>query len=600
MASTKEIRALITLAGKLDPSLQSAMLKATNQQNKFTESSKKSGKSFSLVGQIAKGVFAGNILTRGVSLAINGIKNMASKGTELASSLSEVQNVVDTTFGGNAKQINQWSKTALSAFGLSELQAKQYTGTLGSMLKSSGVASEYALRMSKDLSGLSGDFASFYNLDSETAFEKIRAGISGETEPLKQLGINMSVANLQAFALTKGIKTQYSQMDQASQTMLRYNYLMSVSKDAQGDFAKTLDTSYANQKRLFDTKIQETIAKIASKTMPLLTKGLKFINSLLDKIDIDRIGNGIASAANYASIFIGRAMDVFKFITGNWSAIQPLIWGIVGAMTAWKAITVGMAIYQGVMAGIRAGTVAAALAQWGLNAAVLANPMTWIVVGVAAAIGVLVAGIYLLWKNWDKVTAFIVGAWQNNVIPFFNGVGAWFSGIWTGVVDGFKYAWNGITSWFTNLWDGIVGIFKGYINNYINIFNFIIGALNKIQFDVPDWVPFVGGKHVGINLPLIPAFAKGGFTDQPSIFGEAGPEAAIPLKRTPRSLSLLDKTAELLGVKRQQGNGVSVIFSPTYHGTPTQEIKNEFSRQKEELKELIEEILRDGGRPSFG
>jgi len=575
MASTKEIRALITLAGKLDPSLQSAMLKATNQQNKFTQNAKKSGTSLSLVGQIAKGVFAGNILTRGVSLAVNGLKNMSGEGLELASSLSEVQNVVDTTFVGNAKQINQWSKTALDAFGLSELQAKQYTGTLGAMFKSSGIASQYSLRMSKDLSGLSGDFASFYNLDSKTAFDKIRSGISGETEPLKQLGINMSVANLQAFALSKGIKTQYSNMDQASQTMLRYNYLMTVSKDAQGDFAKTLDTSYANQKRLFDTKIQETIAKIATKSMPLLTNGLKFVNQLMDKIDVDRIGNGIATAANYAVMFLSGAKEVFNFISENWSTLTPIIFGIVGAMAAWKAITVGMMIYQGVMAGIRAGTIAAALAQWGLNAAVLANPMTWIVIGVAAAIGVLVAGIYLLWKNWDAISAFIVGIWQNNVLPFFMGVGTFFSGLWSGIVNGIK--------------DG----FFSAINWVLEKFNWLIEKANLIP---------------GINIPLIPTiqtsggmeqYAAGGFANKPSIFGEAGPEAAIPIKRTPRSLALLDRTAELLGVNKQ-GNGFNFTFSPSYSGGTTQEVKSEFSRQKEELREMIEEILRDGGRPSFG
>ena len=91
--------------------------------------------------------------------------------------------------------------------------------------------------------------ASFYNLNSDEAFAKIRSGISGETEPLKQLGINMSVANLEAYAMAQGIDKSYDSMTQAEQVMLRYNYLLSVTGDAQGDFART-SGSFANQQKL--------------------------------------------------------------------------------------------------------------------------------------------------------------------------------------------------------------------------------------------------------------------------------------------------------------------------------------------------------------
>lgn len=107
------------------------------------------------------------------------------------------------------------------------------------MLKSSGVAQNAASDMSVALAGLAGDIASFYNIDTDTAFYKIRAGISGEIEPLKQLGINMSVANMSAYALANGITKSWTSMTQAEQATLRYNYLMSVTKDAQGDFART-------------------------------------------------------------------------------------------------------------------------------------------------------------------------------------------------------------------------------------------------------------------------------------------------------------------------------------------------------------------------
>ena len=133
----------------------------------------------------------------------------------VASDLNEVQNVVDTTFGDGSVKIDEWAKNAAEAFGESELQAKQFTSTLGAMFKSMGVGQADMEEMSMSLAGLAGDMASFYNLDPTEAFEKLRSGISGETEPLKQLGINMSVVNLEAFAMSEGITKSYQEMTQA-------------------------------------------------------------------------------------------------------------------------------------------------------------------------------------------------------------------------------------------------------------------------------------------------------------------------------------------------------------------------------------------------
>ena len=123
--------------------------------------------------------------------------DIGKEAISAASDLQEVQNVVDTTFGkSGAAKIESWAKSAGAQFGLTETQAKRFTSTIGAMMKSSGLAGSEIVDMSTDLAGLAADMASFYNLDFDEAFQKIRSGISGETEPLKQLGINMSVANL--------------------------------------------------------------------------------------------------------------------------------------------------------------------------------------------------------------------------------------------------------------------------------------------------------------------------------------------------------------------------------------------------------------------
>ena len=202
---------------------------------------------------------------------------------EAASDLQEVQNVVDVTFGESASKIEAWSKQAGKQYGLTETAAKKYTSTIGAMLKSQGMADDEIVQTSTDLAGLTADMASFYNLDFETAFQKIRSGISGETEPLKALGVNMSAANLEAFRLEKGITKAYSAMSQSEQTMLRYQYLMQATSDAQGDFARTSD-GYANAARRVATAMETIKTKAGEVLLPFIADATTKIAGLLESL----------------------------------------------------------------------------------------------------------------------------------------------------------------------------------------------------------------------------------------------------------------------------------------------------------------------------
>lgn len=221
--------------------------------------------------------------TVGLALSAAAIFNFGKSCVSLGSDLAEVQNVVDVTFGSLNEAVNQFAKNALEQFGLSETSAKQYSSTLGAMLKSMGFTTQAAADMSMKMTGLAADMASFYNLDNDAAFEKIRAGISGETEPLKQLGINLSVANLEQYALTQGITKSYNAMNQQEQALLRYNYLLSVTADAQGDFARTSD-GWANQVRVLTEKFNALKASIGKGLIAVLTPVVKALNTLLSYI----------------------------------------------------------------------------------------------------------------------------------------------------------------------------------------------------------------------------------------------------------------------------------------------------------------------------
>lgn len=249
--------------------VQQQTKKATSAVERQTEKIK------SAFGKIGKAV--------AVAFSVTALISFGKSCIELGSALAEVQNVVDVTFGAMSETINHFARDALEQFGLSETSAKKYTSTLGAMLKSMGIATNQAAEMSMEMTGLAADMASFYNLETDVAFEKIRAGISGETEPLKQLGINMSVANMDAYALSQGITKAYSAMSQKEQAILRYNYLLSVTADAQGDFARTSD-GWANQVRVLTERFNALKAAIGQGLIAVLTPVIRMLNQLLAKI----------------------------------------------------------------------------------------------------------------------------------------------------------------------------------------------------------------------------------------------------------------------------------------------------------------------------
>ncbi|WP_054939066.1 hypothetical protein [Paenibacillus ihuae] len=251
-----------------------------------------------MVGSAFKGL--GGIIAG--AFAIKGLVDFGREAINLASDLQEVQNVVDVTFGAMAQDINNWSSSLIDSFGLSELAGKKYASTMGAMLKSSGLTGAQMEGMSKNLTELSADMASFYNLSNQMSFEKVFSGMTGETEPLKQLGINMSVANMEAFALSQGIDKAWLSMTQAEQTMLRYNYLMQVTADAQGDFART-SNSWANQVKVMGEQWKIFQGTMGAGFINILTPVVRGLNWLIAKLQI-----AAAYFKAFTELIFGNAM----------------------------------------------------------------------------------------------------------------------------------------------------------------------------------------------------------------------------------------------------------------------------------------------------
>lgn len=209
---------------------------------------------------------------------------LGGESIQLASDLEEVQNVVDTTFGAaGAEKVNKWAEEARKKFGLTELQAKQYASTMGAIFKTNGIADDEIVKMSTDIAGLAADMASFYNMDFDTAFNKIQSGLAGMPQPLRDIGVEMSETAVSAYAAANGFETAFSEMSQADKYLVRYQYLMSQTSLAQGDFAKTAD-DFANSQRRMTTGFDTLKSKLGEALLPIATTLSNAVNDLLDML----------------------------------------------------------------------------------------------------------------------------------------------------------------------------------------------------------------------------------------------------------------------------------------------------------------------------
>lgn len=228
-------------------------------------------------------------------VGLRGVFGWLKESVELGSSIVEIQNVIDTAFGDLKKgydsvagHIYNWSKTTMDAFGVSEIAALRYAGRLQSIFNSSGFDVSESMRnsatqMTTDLIERAGDIASFYDISVDEAMTKMQAGLVGMVRPLRALGVNMSVANMEAFALSQGIQTSWKEMDQASQMALRYQYILSATQYAAGDFQRT-EMSLANQTRLLTMNLQVLSTTLGQGLVSAIAPAVGWLNALIKRL----------------------------------------------------------------------------------------------------------------------------------------------------------------------------------------------------------------------------------------------------------------------------------------------------------------------------
>ncbi len=244
--------------------------------NGFSSSSKKASKSaFSLASAFGKFYATYWLLLRGLG--------QFKKAIDISSDLTEVQNVVDVTFGEMADTMNEFASSALQNYGMSELMAKNIGSRFQAMGVSMGFAQSKMTEMSIELTKLAGDMASFYNVTQNEVATALQSIFTGETEPLRRFGLDLSFATVEAWALAQGVEVNMQKMTQAEKTMLRYQFVLANTGAAQGDFLRTMN-SWHNQLVLLAGGFQQLGSIVGGVLINAFKPFIQALNSVMGAV----------------------------------------------------------------------------------------------------------------------------------------------------------------------------------------------------------------------------------------------------------------------------------------------------------------------------
>jgi len=206
-------------------------------------------------------------LANGAIIAGGAIVAGSYVAVQAASNLNEAQNRVTVAFGEQADAIKKWASDSANRIGMSKREALEGAAAFGELMQATGSTAAEASKMSREMVDLAADIASIKNLRPEDALLKLQAGLTGEAEPLKRIGILVDDATVKTKAYEMGLAAAGSELSQQQKVQARYAVIMEQTSSMQGDFARTSD-EVANSRRRMNATIEDSIAKIGSGLQP--------------------------------------------------------------------------------------------------------------------------------------------------------------------------------------------------------------------------------------------------------------------------------------------------------------------------------------------
>ena len=328
------ISGLIEVDGVLrdkETGLTQATLELAQASEQAADANQKMSEGYS----VTKNIIA-NLATDVIRKTTNALIDFTKGSLEAASSLYEVENVVDVSFGNMRNKVDEFSDTAIEYYGISELTAKRTASLFAAMGEGMDLALDKATDMAIGLAKRSADMASFYDISQEITSTALKSVFTGETESLKRFGVVMTEANLQQYALAQGIQKTVKEMTQAEKVQLRYNYLMEATASSEGDFARTSD-SFANKTRQLKERLTETSVAIGERFIANLDGAFNTLDKLLEKVNEAAENGDLDDFIKDVSDILKNLLNVLTAVGGVLVKFPKLTAATAAGFTALKA-----------------------------------------------------------------------------------------------------------------------------------------------------------------------------------------------------------------------------------------------------------------------
>lgn len=291
-------------------------------------------KATSTTGKFTSGLKALNVAA--VAVVFRKISNFIAQAVTESNKYQEDLNLFTVALGQYAAEAQNYAEKVSEVLGIDPAQWLRNQGVFNTLLTGFGDTAERAQLMSRNLTQLGYDLSSFFNISIEDAMQKLQSGISGELEPLRRLGYDLSQARLEQTALNLGIKESVANMTQAEKAELRYYAVMTQVTTAQGDMARTLQAP-ANQLRILQAQLTQASRAIGNIFIPALNAILPYAIAVVKAIreianaianllgftltDVDyssvgKLASGTGAVADNLGSAAGSAKELKKYIAG--------------------------------------------------------------------------------------------------------------------------------------------------------------------------------------------------------------------------------------------------------------------------------------------
>lgn len=459
---------------------------AINHLDKLESAAKKIGGAMQSVG---------NAMTLGITLPIIA---MGGASIKAASDMNESMSKVQVVFGDASESVLAWAEDSATAFGQSKQQALEAAGTFGNLFTSMGMGRKDAAAMSTELVQLASDLASFNNISPDEALIKLRAGLVGETEPLRTLGVNLTAVAVQAKAMKMGLADANGELSQSALVQARYALILEQTANAQGDFARTSE-GMANQSRIARAQFQDLLAELGENILPMAIKVLQGLNKLLEFFS--NLPEPVQNAILVLAAFVAALGPVISFL--------GTLVSFAGGIASFVSTLSGLGI---TFAGISTAATTAGTALGGFAVAALG------VLGPILLIVGAIALLYFAFKNnfmgittaaqqlWFIIKYYFAQGWQALVALSQRGgvqLATWFKNIAQRLITAFKNInWQQVGKW----------VVLGIINGMLGGLPLLLAAAMKLAKAALDAIKrTLGIKSPSEEFKKLGAFSGKGF-----------------------------------------------------------------------------------------